>query len=127
MQVVEVKPYDVPLTAAHMHHYWASQFLVREVPENNQSPHHPRAYHERYAFSSCASVRSRVRVQVNEELVVTLTTEGVYLFKCTPHLPMGMVMAVQVGAPTNLDAIKAIKLNNKTAERMTPVLAAIVP
>ena len=68
-----------------------------------------------------------VKSKVNEELVVTMTTEGVYMFKCTPHLPMGMVMAVQVGAPTNLDAIKAIKLNNKSTERMAPVLAAIVP
>ena len=65
--------------------------------------------------------------KLNEVLEVTFTVEGVYMVKCTPHLPMGMVMAIQVGAPTNLDAIKALKLNPKSTERMAPVLAAIVP
>jgi len=47
--------------------------------------------------------------KVNEELVVTLKSEGVYGIKCTPHLGMGMVMLVVAGAPTNLEAAKAIK------------------
>lgn len=63
--------------------------------------------------------------KLNEVLEVTLTTEGVYMVKCTPHYPMGMVMAIQVGAPTNLDAIKAFKLNPKSAERMAAVFASI--
>jgi pseudoazurin len=67
------------------------------------------------------------KTKLNEELDVTLTTEGVYMVKCTPHYPMGMVMAIQVGAPANLDAIKAFKLNPKSAERMAPVFAAIAP
>jgi pseudoazurin len=63
--------------------------------------------------------------KLNEETVLTLTTEGVYIIKCTPHLAMGMAMVIQVGAPTNLEAVKAVKLNPKTTERLAPVLAAI--
>ena len=65
------------------------------------------------------------KTKVNEELDVVLTVEGVYLVKCTPHYPMGMAMAIQVGAPTNLDVIKAFKLNPKSAERLGPAIAAI--
>jgi pseudoazurin len=63
--------------------------------------------------------------KINQEFVLTPTVEGVYLVKCTPHLAMGMVMAVQVGAPTNLDAIKAVKLNKKGAERIEAALAGV--
>jgi pseudoazurin len=63
--------------------------------------------------------------KTNQEFVLTPTVEGVYLVKCTPHLAMGMVMAVQVGAPTNLDAIKAVKLNKKGAERIEAALAGV--
>jgi pseudoazurin len=66
-----------------------------------------------------------LKSKLNQEYTVTLTTEGVYLVKCTPHLAMGMVAAIQVGAPTNLDAIKAVKLNKPGAARLEPVLAAI--
>ncbi|MGL4404700.1 MAG: pseudoazurin [Notoacmeibacter sp.] len=65
------------------------------------------------------------KTKLNEELAVALTAEGVYIVKCTPHLAMGMAMVIQVGAPTNLEAIKAVKLNPKTKERLEPVIAAI--
>ncbi len=35
--------------------------------------------------------------KVNEELEATLTEEGIYLVKCKPHYPMGMVMTIAVG------------------------------
>jgi pseudoazurin len=60
-----------------------------------------------------------------KDFEVTLTAEGVYLVKCSPHYAMGMVMAVQVGAPTNLDAIKAVKTNKKSEEVLTPILAGV--
>jgi pseudoazurin len=63
--------------------------------------------------------------KINQEITITPTVEGVYLVKCTPHLAMGMVMAIQVGAPTNLEAIKAVKLNKKGTERITAALAGV--
>ena len=43
---------------------------------------------------------------INEDISVTLTEEGVYVYQCTPHLILGMVGVIQVGRPTNLDEIK---------------------
>lgn len=39
--------------------------------------------------------------QEDEELRVTLTEEGLYLYMCPPHLMMGMVGLVQAGAARN--------------------------
>ncbi|MCU0832178.1 MAG: pseudoazurin [Rhizobiaceae bacterium] len=64
--------------------------------------------------------------KINEEFTITPTAEGIYLVKCTPHFTMGMVMAIQVGAPTNLDAIKAVKLNKRSSERIEAALANVV-
>ncbi len=50
--------------------------------------------------------------KMDEKLTVKLDKEGVYIFKCDPHLPMGMAGVIQVGKPTNLDAAK------KEAEKM---------
>ena len=35
--------------------------------------------------------------RINEEIVVTFETEGVYGVKCKPHFAMGMVMTIAVG------------------------------
>ncbi len=37
----------------------------------------------------------------SKDLTVTLDTEGVYIYKCTPHLMMAMVGVIQVGEATN--------------------------
>lgn len=37
----------------------------------------------------------------------TFTQEGIYVYKCTPHIGAGMGGAIIVGNPVNLDAIKA--------------------
>jgi len=64
--------------------------------------------------------------KINQEFDVTLTEPGLYGVKCTPHYNMGMVMLVQVGdAPSNLEAVKAVKLPKKAQERMDPDLAQI--
>lgn len=64
----------------------------------------------------------------NKEIVVTLENEGVYGVKCAPHYAMGMVAIVQVGAPVNLDAAKAVKHRGKAkaafAELFGQTLAA---
>jgi len=35
--------------------------------------------------------------RINEEIIVTFDTEGLYGIRCTPHFAMGMVMTVAVG------------------------------
>lgn len=47
--------------------------------------------------------------KMNEEVVVTLTTEGVYGVKCAPHYGMGMVTLVIVGEPSNTAEAQAVR------------------
>jgi pseudoazurin len=64
--------------------------------------------------------------KINEEYSLTLSADGLYAVKCKPHLPMGMVMFIQVGdAPANKDAVMAIKLNKAGTERRDAALAAL--
>jgi len=44
---------------------------------------------------------------IGQELAVTLDKEGVYIYKCNPHLPNGMVAAIIVGEASNMDQIQA--------------------
>jgi len=44
---------------------------------------------------------------MSQDISVTLNTEGVYVYRCTPHIMMAMVGVIQVGNPSNLDDIKA--------------------
>ncbi|MET3897281.1 pseudoazurin [Devosia sp. UYZn731] len=53
-----------------------------------------------------------------KDVTVTFTVPGAYGIKCLPHFGMGMVALVVVGdAPANLDAVKAVKVPPKAAER----------
>lgn len=64
--------------------------------------------------------------KMNENFDLTVTTEGVYGIKCTPHFPMGMVAVVVVGSPaSNLDAAKAVKNPKKAQERFDAAFAQI--
>ncbi len=45
--------------------------------------------------------------KMDEEIIVPLTQEGVYVYVCDPHKTMGMAGVIQVGKPVNLDAAKA--------------------
>lgn len=47
--------------------------------------------------------------KLGEEFNVTLDKEGAYIYKCTPHMGLGMVGAIVVGEgqPKNLDQIHA--------------------
>jgi len=65
------------------------------------------------------------RGKINEELAVTLSTPGVYGFRCDPHYTLGMVGVVVVGEPTNLEAAKQAKLPGKAGEVMTKLLGSI--
>ncbi|MBO9127025.1 MULTISPECIES: pseudoazurin [unclassified Rhizobium] len=64
--------------------------------------------------------------KTNETVKETFSTPGVYVIKCMPHFPMGMVAVVAVGdAPTNLDAVKTGKLPNKARERVDKALSQL--
>lgn len=63
--------------------------------------------------------------KINEEVVYTVTEEGVYGVKCTPHYGMGMVMLISVGAPVNLEEAKAVKHPGKAKGLFKELLDAI--
>ncbi len=46
---------------------------------------------------------------INKEVKVTISQEGVYGVKCTPHYGMGMVALIVAGEPVNLDEARAVK------------------
>lgn len=64
---------------------------------------------------------------MGEELSLTVTEEGLYGVECTPHAGMGMVALIQVGAPTNLEAARAVagELRAKAKERFEAALANV--
>ena len=45
--------------------------------------------------------------KMDQKVTVKFDKEGIYIYKCDPHLPMAMAGVVQVGKPVNLDAAKA--------------------
>jgi pseudoazurin len=62
---------------------------------------------------------------MGEDYVLTLTAEGLYGLKCTPHYSMGMVALIQAGAPVNLDAAAAVPLKGKAKTRFEPLFAQV--
>jgi pseudoazurin len=63
-----------------------------------------------------------------KDVTVTFTVPGAYGIKCLPHVGMGMVALVVVGdAPTNLDALKAVKLPPKATEKFDTLYSQIAP
>lgn len=44
---------------------------------------------------------------MGQDASVTLDVEGVYIYKCDPHISMGMVGAIIVGDPVNMEAVEA--------------------
>lgn len=70
------------------------------------------------------------RGAMDEEIVVTIEKEGVYLYQCTPHAVMAMVGVIQAGKPANLAqaqqaaaALKGRVVINK--ERVDKLLASV--
>ncbi|MHA6685297.1 pseudoazurin [Mesorhizobium sp. A556] len=63
--------------------------------------------------------------KISQPITVTLTTEGVYGVKCTPHYAMGMVALIVVGNPTNLEAASAAKNPGKAKKVMAELLARV--
>ena len=44
---------------------------------------------------------------LSQDISITFTEEGVYVYQCTPHAMMAMVGVIPVGEAVNLDAVKA--------------------
>lgn len=63
--------------------------------------------------------------KISQPITVTLTTEGVYGVKCTPHYGMGMVALIVVGKPANLEAASAVKQIGKAKARFAELLAQV--
>ena len=66
---------------------------------------------------------------INEDVRVTLTTEGVYVYQCTPHLILGMVGVIQVGKPSNLNEVIEASSNMTFAvnsERLSNYLGQVI-
>jgi pseudoazurin len=62
--------------------------------------------------------------KLSQNIDVTFDTEGLYAYKCAPHFGLGMVGLIQVGdAPSNVDAVKALKMPSKATARMGELLA----
>jgi len=61
--------------------------------------------------------------KINEEIEVTLTEEGLYGYKCTPHYTLGMVGLILVGdeAP-NLDALAEQRFPGRAGRRMESLI-----
>lgn len=63
--------------------------------------------------------------QMNKDLSLTFDKEGFYGYYCRPHFAMGMVGAVVVGKPVNMDAAKAAtaKMPAKAKARFEKIFA----
>ena len=60
---------------------------------------------------------------INQEVTVTLTAEGLYVFRCLPHYGLGMVGVIQVGESNpNLDAVLEANLPPRAKERVAAQL-----
>lgn len=61
--------------------------------------------------------------KIDEEIEVTLTDEGIWGIKCSPHYTMGMVMLIQVGDTPATEADLPADLPPAARERMMEILA----
>tara|TARA_B100000579_G_C22768274_1_gene822639 strand:+ start:357 stop:944 length:588 start_codon:yes stop_codon:yes gene_type:complete len=68
--------------------------------------------------------------ELNQDVSVTLDTEGVYVYQCDPHVMMAMIGVIQVGEAVNIDEIKEASKNLKStfvmnAERIDSYLSQL--
>jgi pseudoazurin len=53
--------------------------------------------------------------KLGDDFTLTVTEEGIYGIKCTPHYAMGMVALIQVGEAGNADEAKAVPHRGRAA------------
>ena len=63
--------------------------------------------------------------KISKDVSVTFTQPGVYGVECRPHYAMGMVAAVVVGDPVNLDAAKAVKQPPMAKKKFDKILGGL--
>lgn len=63
--------------------------------------------------------------KINEEIEVTLTAEGTYGVKCSPHYTMGMVMLIEVGEGSPDPASFPADLPPAVKQRFDEILARV--
>ena len=51
---------------------------------------------------------------LNQDISVTIDSEGVYVYQCNPHAMLAMVGVIQVGEAVNLDDVKAAAQSMKS-------------
>jgi pseudoazurin len=61
--------------------------------------------------------------KINQEIEVTLTDEGIWGIKCSPHYTMGMAMLIQVGDKKATEADLPADLPPAVHKRMLEILA----
>lgn len=63
--------------------------------------------------------------KMNKDFELTVTEEGLYGIKCTPHYAMGMVALIQVGEASNYDDAAAVKQKGKAKKRFKAIFAEV--
>lgn len=61
--------------------------------------------------------------KINQEIEVTLSEEGIWGIKCSPHFTMGMAMLIQVGDTPATEADLPADLPPAARKRMIEILA----
>lgn len=61
--------------------------------------------------------------KINQEIEVSLTQEGIWGIKCSPHFTMGMAMLIQVGDKPATEADLPTDLPPAVRKRMLEILA----
>ena len=56
--------------------------------------------------------------KLSQDISVVLDTEGVYVYQCDPHVMMAMIGVIQVGEAVNLEDIKMVAADKKSAFMM---------
>ncbi len=81
----------------------------------------PAASHDAVAIPSMIPEDAEAFNKKEEGATVTLNKEGAYVYKCSPHLGLGMVGAIVVGdkMPTNMEQIQ------KSPENKGPVARTV--
>ncbi|NRA60089.1 MAG: pseudoazurin [Psychrobium sp.] len=87
------------------------------------------ATHNAQSYSVPAGAASFM-TPMGQTASVTFSQDGVYLYKCIPHLPLGMVGVIQVGKAVNLaqakqDSVKLKALMALNKERLDKIMAQI--
>lgn len=65
--------------------------------------------------------------KLNQPLEVRFDVPGFYGIQCSPHVSMGMVMAIQVGEPDAAAPVLPASLNPRASQRLASILQRELP